>query len=240
MNCEMDTVELKDILPYIQPNCVALPDEMGMDYGRRAYIEFARRSGAVVRRLVYDLQDGIVDYPIEVPDGYSVSRINRVIIEGNSVISPTHDDIVCCYGWGGGSQFIAGSYSGGSMAGSYGYGPNFWCPCGNWRFRMDGYNCLILQRAPVRDCEHGLVIEVSLQPKQDVCNFEADFFDRWCEGIAYGALMRALMLPNTDWYNPQESTRYRALFNAEIQRAKHKFDLNYSRGPATMRAKRFV
>ena len=234
MSCDIHTVPLSDILPYVKPNCNALPDEMGMDYGRRAYIEFARRSGAIVKRLVYDLQDGVVDYPLTAPDGFLISRVNRVGIEGSWAVSPTHDDIVCCYGWGG------GSYAGGSMQGSYGYGPNYWAPCGAWRFRMDGYSCLYLQRAPIRDCDGGLVIEVSLQPKQDTCEFEADFFDRWCEGLTYGVFMRALMLPNTDWYNPQEASRYRGLFGAEIQRAKHKFDLNYSRGPAVMRAKRFV
>lgn len=235
----MNTKHLNEILPYVLPNCSGLPEEMGMDYGRRSYIEFCRRSGGLVKNLVYDLQDGVADYPLLPPKGYKVSRVNSVTIEGRTVVSPTHDDMCACYGWTGGHQYT-GSYAGGSMNGSYGYGPNFWCSCGQYRFRMNGYECLLLQTAPGRDCDGGLVVQVALQPEQNVCEYDADFFDRWCEGISYGVLMRALVLTNTDWYNPQLADSYRRLFQTEIQRAKHKFDLNYSRGPMTMQARRFV
>lgn len=235
IQCKLNGKPLDAILPYVLPNCVALPEEMAMDYGRRAYIEFARRSGGIVKNLVCDIQEGVQDYPLEPPDGYIISRINAVAIAKWGRISPTLDwnNSVCC-----GKDI---GYSGGSMNGSYGYGPNRWnASCGPYRFHMDGYDCLVLHLSPKQDCVNGLLVEVSLQPLQEVCYFDGDFFERWVEGISWGALSKAMLLTNTDWYNPELSARYDKKFSNEIQRARHKFDLNNSRGPMTMRAKRFV
>lgn len=240
MACRGKTVPLSDILPYVLPNCNALPEEMAMDYGRRAYIEFARRSGAMCHVVVDDLQEGVRDYPIDVPTGFQVNRINWVEIERHRIVSPSFDHNEAHTICSGSNQQLYQNYSGGAMNGSYGYGPNYWCACGPWQFTMQGYECLWLYKAPIKDHENGIRIEFSVFPTQDICVFDADFFDRWVEGIAYGALSRALLLPNTDWYDKQESMLYAKKFNIEIQRARHKFDLNYSRGPMRMQAKRFV
>jgi hypothetical protein len=241
MSCNIVERPLKDVIPYIQPNCQSLPGEMAMDYARRAYIEFARRSGGLVRTLVYDLQEGVLDYPLDLPKGYKINRVDWVSIEKWGRVKPTFDhDGSQCYG-GNSNQNLYKNYSGGAMNGSYGYGPDTWFGiCGGYRFHMAGYDCLILHKAPIRDCCNGLSIEVSLIPTQEVCGFDSDFFDRWVEGITYGALARALLLTNTDWYNPELAQAYNKKFIIEIQRARHKFDLNYSRGPMEMQARRFV
>lgn len=241
MSCSIQQTPLKDILPYILPNCNALPEEMAMDYGRRAYIEFAQRSGGLVRVLTYDLQEGVLDYPLELPKGYKINRVNYVSIDKWGRVEPTFDHNARYTVNSGTNQNLYQNYSGGAMNGSYGYGPNsWWAACGPYQFHLDGSDCLVLHKAPVHDCPNGICIEVSLLPTQDCCYFDADFFDRWVEGITYGALAKAMMLVNTDWYNPQMAETYNRKFQIEIQRARHKFDLNYSRGPMRMQAKRFV
>jgi len=241
MSCDITERPLSDIVPYIQPNCMALPEEMVKDYGRRAYVEFARRSGGLTRTLVYDLQEGVLDYPLELPDGYEINRVNWLSIEKWGRVVPTFDhDNESCSGYNP-NQNLYQNYSSGAMNGSYGYGPNSWVgTCGRYKFHMQGYDCLILHSAPAQDCPNGICIEVSLIPTQEVCGFDSDFFDRWVEGITYGALARAMLLTNTDWYNPEMAQMYNKKFIIEIQRARHKFDLNYSRGPMRMQAKRFV
>lgn len=241
MSCNMKQTPLKDILPYILPNCNALPEEIAMDYGRRAYIQMAMRSGGLVRVLTYDLQEGVIDYPLEVPQGYKINRVNWVSIAKWGRVVPTYDHDALYTVNSGTNQNLYENYSGGAMNGSYGYGPNsWWAACGPFQFHMDGFDCLVLHKEPNEDCKNGICIEVSLLPTQEVCFFDADFFDRWVEGIKYGALSMAQELPNTDWYNPQLAEVNRKKFIAEIQRVRHKFDLNNSRGPMRMQAKRFV
>lgn len=238
MSCNSSTRPLKDILPYILPNCTALPEEMAMDYGRRAYVEFARRSGGLVQYFVTDLQEGVADYPIKTNDNEKVNRVNTVRIEGSTFVLPTYDyDSVNLTGR---SSYDPSGYASGSMRGSYGYGPNYWYSCGAYRFHMNGYECLILHEAPIRDCTNGLEVGLSVFPTQETCTFDSDFFDRWVEGVTYGALAKAMMLTNTEWFNPQLAAVYERKFNIEVQRARHKFDLNYSRGPMRMQARRFV
>jgi hypothetical protein len=229
MPCPDSTKKLSEILSYILPYCTALPEEMGMDYGRRAYIEFARRSGALLKTLGIDLQEGVVDYPLIVPKDHKITRVNWVQIECCRVVVPTYDHNLP------GCLTNSTNYSSGSM-----YGPDYWMPCGRSYFRLDGYDTLILQSPPNKDCENGLVVEVALQPTQDVCCFDADFFDRWVEGISYGALAKAMMLPNTDWYDKQSAQYYDQKFRYEIARAKQKVNLNNSRGPMRMVGRRFV
>ena len=241
MSCTINERPLKDILPYVLPSCMGLPEEMAMDYGRRAYIEFARRSGGLFKTLVYDLQEGVMDYPLELPEGYKVNRVNSVAIDGNTKVSPTldHNGNVCC--GGSTNQNLSGNYSGGAMNGSYGYGPNSWLgSCGRYQFHVVGYECIILHNAPNKDRTNGIQVEVSIIPDQEVCGFDDDFFDRWVEGITAGVLAKAFLLPNTDWFNPQLAATNERKFGVEIQRARHKFDLNNSRGPMRMEAKRFV
>lgn len=241
MSCAMRQTPLNEIVPYIQPNCMSLPEEMAMDYGRRAYIEFCRRSGGLTKVLVYDLQEGVMDYPLELPQGYKINRVNWVSIAKWGRVYPTLDHDALYTVNSGSNQNLYQNYSGGAMNGSYGYGPNsWWAACGPYQFHMDGYDCLVLHKAPIEDCPNGVCVEVSLLPTQDCCFFDSDFFDRWVEGITYGALAKAMLLTNTDWYNPQLSDMYSKKFGIEIQRARHKFDLNNSRGPMRMQAKRFV
>lgn len=239
MSCKPDTKKLSDILPYVLPYCQALPEEMGMDYGRRSYIEMAKRAGGIVKTITVDLQEGVFDYPLDAPDDYLVNRVNWVQIEGYRHVMPNYDHdgpVSAPYG----NQSLYRSYSGGSMNGSYGYGPNYWYACGHYQFRVEGYDHLWLQRAPIRDCKDGMLVEMSVMPSQEICYFDDDFFDRWCEGIAYGALAKAMLLPNTDWYNPETAKYFDGKFRAEVARLRHKIDLNYSRGPMRMRARRFV
>lgn len=237
MSCVPDTRKLSDILPYILPNCIALPEEMAMDYGRRAYIEFARFSGALVKLVVEDLQEGVFDYPLVLPEYYKVNRVNWVQIQNFQRVVPTYEDDAPPLP---ASNDITRNYSGGSMNGSYGYGPNHWRACGPWLFSMRGYNCVILHKAPVQDHCEALRVSISVIPTQDTCFFEDDFFDRWVEGIAYGALAKAYRLPNTDWFNEGTAKNYERKFMTEVTRAKQKFNLNYSRGPLRMQARRFV
>lgn len=235
MSCETDTRKLSDILPYIQPYCRSLPEEMGMDYGRRSYIEFVKRSGSLVKTLVYDLQEGVRDYPLLTPSGYKISRVNYVDIHGHRSLEPTYDRNSAPNF----NRNFNGNISG-SVLGTFGYGPNYWTVCGPWRFHLFGYDCLYLLKEPNADHEHALQISVSVFPTQEICEFDADFFDRWVEGITYGALAKAMMLVNTDWYDPRLAEVYNKKYIAEIQRARHKEDLNYSRGPMRMIARRFV
>jgi len=241
MNCNVRETPLNKILPYILPSCRSLPEEMAMDYGRRAYIEMCMRSGGLVRVLTYDLQEGVMDYPLETPYGYKINRVNWVSIEKWGRVEPTFDHNARHTVNSGSGQNLYQDYAGGATNGSYGYGPNtWWAACGPYQFHMDGYDCLVLHKAPISDCCNGICIEVSLLPTQEVCSFDADFFERWVEGITYGALAKAMRLTNTDWYDPQMSEMYTRKFGIEIQRARHKFDLNYSRGPMRMQARRFV
>lgn len=238
MSCTLKGRPLNDILPYIMPSCTVLPEEMALDYGRRAYIEFARRSGGLVATLVYDIQEGVQDYPLETPVGYLVSRVNWVELERYGRVTPSFDQASGC---GHSGSSILHNFAGGAMNGSYGYGPNSWaCCCGPYKFHMEGYNCLVLHMPPRNDCQNGIHVQVALLPTQDVCVFDSEFFDRWVEGIAYGALSKAMRLPNTDWFDLQLADKFERLFIAEIQRARHKYEQNYTRGTPKMQARRFV
>lgn len=81
MNCECHSVEfgvttdLDVLLRHVMPYTPGLPHDMALDLVREAYKLFARRTGFLVHKCVIDSQANVRQYPLVVPEGYSVFTI---------------------------------------------------------------------------------------------------------------------------------------------------------------------
>lgn len=81
MGCRCEdkgSVPLSVIAESVAVNVMGAPSNMVEHYVRLAYIEFAAKSNLIKKDLYVDVQAGVEDYQLDMPDGYMVHMIEDV------------------------------------------------------------------------------------------------------------------------------------------------------------------
>lgn len=92
-----------------------------------------------------------------------------------------------------------------------------------------------LGSAPNCDAEDFIEIEAVLIPGQGSCFIDRQYYDLYADEIAHGALEHLLLIPDTEWYDPNSAGLYSTKFRQAISDAKKDVSRNYSTGPMYMK-----
>ena len=220
------------LLPYVHPYVLGAPDEVILQAIRTSTIEFCRRSAILHDVNVLDIQKGVRDYPLETICDYEIVRIFQVSSR-NKMIWQYSPSIMMTPSSNFGTDVMLGF-------GGY-YGSWYYDGAGlGYTFYVQQPNLIILNVIPDKDDPKELVVEFIVQPKQDGCTLDNGLYEAWAEGIAYGAITRLLMMPNTSWFSMPTAKEYQIKYRNELARARTAVDLNFTSGPAMMRTVRWI
>jgi len=212
-----DMTQLETLLRHVVPIVPELPHGMALDRLRQAYIEFARRSGLIVAKLVLDYQAGVTDYELVPPDGYEIYMTQGV---------EHHNGF---YWYDGTAGYIGG------LQGSWG---NVFP--GNSGFRMTSNRTLCLNHTPTADQVGGIKVYVTLLPTECVSEIPVAVSVPYGDGIARRVISDALRIPNKGWTNPALAKGYEMEFNRTVLSAKQLASRNLQRGPLVARPVRIL
>jgi hypothetical protein len=62
--------------------------------------------------------------------------------------------------------------------------------------------------------------EIAVKPSRSATQIDEIFLERFETALVSGALSRLLMVSNTPWYNPQQASYHRTIFDGELDKAK--------------------
>jgi hypothetical protein len=82
-------IPLEEFLPDIKVVAPSVPDEMAANAARLAAIELTGAIPFVRRNIILDAQQGVVDYFLDLPDDYRISRVHTVTLDGRPVPAST-------------------------------------------------------------------------------------------------------------------------------------------------------
>lgn len=212
-----DMTRLEALLRHIVPVVPDLPHSMALDRLRQAYIEFARRSGLLLAKLVLDYQAGVSDYELVPPDGYEIYMVQGV-------------------------QHHNGFYWYDGTAGYIGGLQNTWGNVfpGNTGFVMTSNRTLCLNNTPTVDQVGGLNVYVTLLPTECVSDIPVAISVPFGDGIAKKVISDALRIPNKGWTNPVLARSYELEYNRTVLNAKQLASRNLQRGPLVARSVRIL
>ena len=94
---------------------------------------------------------------------------------------------------------------------------------------------LYIHPAPNCDQSDAIEVDVVLLPGQDSCFVDRIIYEEYAEDLAYGALSRLLLIPDTNWYDPRSAGLYDNKFRRSIARAKSTVARNNDFSPMHMR-----
>lgn len=214
MTCYIDPTSCLSwdaLFPYVLPYTLGMPDELMAHHIRLSCIEFCRRSGILHDANEFDLQSHVSDYFLTTVCEFEIVRVFEVVFHRLWRCHPSVTKPI--------NRFCAGPYQ-------------FW---------MENVDVIHLSAMPTtNDIEKGLRVEFIVQPKQDGCILDNYLYEYWAEAIAYGAIHRILLLPNTGWFNPNLSKEFMLKYRAELARARSMGDMNFTSGSIEMTTRRWV
>jgi hypothetical protein len=107
-------------------------------------------------------------------------------------------------------------------------------PCdgctGDIGYWVDRNKTLHIYPAPSLDQEGGIEFEYAYSPRLSSCNIDDDVIEKYAQDIAYGALSRLTMMPETKWFNPKLAEFYTTMWNAAKVSALTDGSSPYTRG----------
>jgi hypothetical protein len=137
------------------------PEEILIDLARDAAMEFAERTGVLIRWMNFSSQACVSDYYLALTGDERINQVQHVDVDGT-----------CIYGSGGGV--------GQDAYGMFGLE--------NWRFSPP--DMLQVSPAPTEDGRRDIHVKVSAVPANEACSVDSLLFDRYKDAIVYGALKR--------------------------------------------------
>lgn len=212
-NCYIDPcapLSWDALFPYVLPYVLGVPDELMAHHIRLACIEFCRRSGISHDENVFDLQAGVDTYFLKTLCDYQIIRIYEVDVLHRWVYKPTIRKPLI---------------------------PWHWTAFGFW---MENIDVIHMSRPVAQDITEAMRVEFVVAPTQDGCCLDNYLYESWAEGIAFGAIHRLSLIPNTGWYNLNQAQIFGLKFRNEIARARTAVDLNFTSGPLVMQGERFI
>jgi hypothetical protein len=184
---------LNEVLPYV-PEC---PELVAVNAVRNSTIEFCKKSLWYVNEQTFDLVAGISDYTLTLPADTELVKVQDSWYDNWPMKPKSEDELRRIYGW-------------------------------DWR-AVQGRPCFYTQLVPdvIRVVPQPLVSETSainliaaITPTRSSTTCDSILWERWAEGIAWGARARLLELPQQSFYDPDTALKYRALFSKAIGEAR--------------------
>lgn len=213
MSCYIDPLSCLSwdaLLPYVHPYARGAPDEVMLQAIRSSAIEFCRRSGVLHDENTLDIQAYVKDYPLETLCDYEIVRTYEVVVSNTWRYRPSITKNRVCWTLGG------------------------------YQFYMQQPDIVVITNPPSMDIPNGLQVEFIVQPKQDGCTVDNLLYESWAEGIAFGAIARLLMMPNTSWFSMPTAQAFQVKYRSELARARTSVDLNFTSGSAIMQTERWI
>jgi hypothetical protein len=109
--------------------------------------------------------------------------------------------------------------------------------CGCHSFKVDGGTLFLPE--PTEDVECGAMVVVHVKPTQTACTIPDRLYNDWAEAIVDGGASRCMMIPKTDWFNPQLATYYERRFSAKATAAKNQRAMGGVTSALMMKGARF-
>ena len=205
---------LQEVLPYV-PEC---PELEAINAIRNTIIEFCTKSVWYVNEQTFDLSALQDDYTLPtLPFGTEMVAIQDVWYDNLHIKPKSADDLKRLFGF-------------------------------DWRV-LAGRPAYYTQLVPgtIRVCPMPLLSEtaaisliISLKPTRDSTSCDGTIYDRWLEGIAYGAKARIMSLPQQPFTDPQTAMVNKAMFNTAIGEARIERNRGMTRATLHVRPPKFV
>lgn len=205
---------LPEVLPYV-PEC---PEQVAINAIRNACIEFCEKS----QYWLYDHDPisgvaGVSTYELDLPDYTAPARVLDAWYNNIPLTPRGEDEIKRTYPF-------------------------------DWR-QMEGNPVFFIQQVPTEvilvpkpmlAASLALKLIVVLKPTRDSVQIDDEIYDRWAEGIAYGARARLHALPNQPFSDPVAAVKYTSMFETAIGRAKVARNRGLARATQRVRPPRLV
>lgn len=196
-----------------------------LDYAlNQAAIDLARRTRVLRITMVQDAQAGVVDYPIELPDGYEIIYVEDVCINGEkpapsrdlpcNVVNP--EDGTCTIQWPQSCAFSP-TCCGNPGAGQFNV--------------LDNGASITLSQAPRYDGPMGVRIEVSIVPSRTACALPKIMYERYSRAIVDQAISQLALSPEAKGISAGKLKALDRRAEISTKRAKLDADAAYVVGP---------
>jgi hypothetical protein len=189
------SVPFADFVPYIAAYARGAPDDLMAHSARLAAIDFCWRTKALVRDAYADLQAGVVDYRVELPDSYRLVSVKSLSTDGEAL------------------------HSEGAGAGWNTMGPERFDTSGSFGYAFCAPDTIYLGCKPTCDVSNGLHLRAVVQPGQDSCDVDRWLYDRYAEVIANGAIYRLLLMARAPWADMRVAEQFRRMNSSGMSAA---------------------
>lgn len=184
-----------------------VPPETAIFAIKKATIELCEISNIWKENITLDIQEGVCDYPIDMPDGLRLVSVDGIKVSScNNCSSRGQEFFQQCCG-------------------------NFYRPrrdngvffsCMGRNFAITKQNMVHVSELPNEDVCFGLTLVCYVKPTQAACEMPYELFEDWSDVIASGAKAKLLMMPKQPWTNFGLSTTFMKMFQIGKTRAKNK------------------
>lgn len=99
--------------------------------------------------------------------------------------------------------------------------PDFWGRRVGNDFSIVSNKYIVLKVSPSVDQVAALTLTILVLPDDNIDVIPTEVSTPFGQGIAFGAIMEALLMKNKSWYDPNLSEKYERKFNQAIQAAKN-------------------
>ena len=205
---------LPEVLPYV-PDCAEFA---AVNAIRNACIEFCKES--LYLQQEHDpitLIPNVGTYELDAPDGYTIARAVDGWVVNMNLQAKSEDDLKRIYqlDWriqSGRPQFMT---------------------------QFVPTEVVIVPKPQVK-ITNGMKIIIAVQPTRDSTTVDDKIYERWAEGISFGARARLYDTPKQPYYDPQNAVKYRQMFNNAIGEAKIERNRGMNRTNLRVRPPRLV
>lgn len=183
-----------------------VPPEVVMAAVKKATIELCEVSHIWREVIPVDIQSGVNDYPIDLPDSLRLVSVEYIQVAHSN----------CCSERG--QRFFNGCCN------------NKYYPrrrdgeCACWfgrSFRIVDQNTLVITPTPNDDVSVGLNITCFVKPTQESCELSEELWQDWQDVIGSGAKARLFMMNKQPWTNLGLANTYMKMFAVGKTRAKN-------------------
>ena len=204
------TVPLSQFMPYVKPYALNVHDDIAQHFVRLAAIDLTQNVKFLTRTVYIDAVANVSDYVIKIDDGYVPFAVNNVQVPDRGNLP---------------------------LLTSIPPQPNQWAPPGFYYLQPTD---IYMFPAPGHDKCNFYMVELFVTPGQDTCELDRALYDKFAEQLGYGALAKAYMMKDADWYDPRLAGVYDRKFDIAKGRVKTLASRQFSTAPLMARSKRWV
>lgn len=201
---DIEFIGLEEFLPRVSLVAKGVPDDVALEYLRKAAFQLARDSLLLKRELRLDVQAGVQDYYLTNGENEQVHFIHSVQYGKGRAWSSCQSH----------ACFVPLKH------------------CRSTAFRFEVPDKVILTQAPKADGDAQLRVCYFATPTQNACEVDKLLFDRYHDVVVDGALSWLLVMRQYDFADPQMAVFYGRQFRQGITQAKIEVMREFETGSA--------